>query len=88
MLSGDGLERESLERLTNRCLQLLMWLKSRPEKVVVVSCHSAILCCMTNAVLEVLDEGERSWFGTGEMRTMEVVWQPNPELQQVQDVTE
>lgn len=78
-LWGDGLTRESNLNVSKRGAQLMMWLKDRPEKAIAVVCHSAILCATFNAVLDIAKPEERTWFGTGEMRTMLVSWEFDPE---------
>ena len=37
---------------------------------VAIAAHSAILLAVFNAALEVDEESTRSWFGTGEMRSV------------------
>lgn len=67
---GDGLVREPMENLQQRCETLVRWLQERKEERIVVSCHSTLLFALTNGVLECQDPALSTWFATGEMRPM------------------
>ena len=67
---GDGWTREPWETTASRAAAFTEWLFSRSETHVAVACHSAILLALFNAVLECEDESLRTWFGTGEMRSV------------------
>jgi len=64
-------ERESESATAARAGQFLEWLATRPEKRIVVASHSAWLLATFNAAMDATD-AESQWFGTGEMRTVEV----------------
>jgi len=66
--------RESLLEVAERGCNLMEWLRNRPESTLAVFCHSTFLCGLFNAVLDISNETDRSWFETGEMRTMMVEW--------------
>ena len=70
----DGHTRETKEHLAGRGAELLEFLKGRPETHVVVAAHSAFLLTLLNAVLEVENDDDASWFDTGEMRTFILEW--------------
>lgn len=74
---GDGRTRENLEKLSERGAAFLAWLHDRPEQCVAVVGHSAWLFATFNAAVDVeqaadeaAEERLRSWFETGEMRTV------------------
>lgn len=71
---GDGRSRESFEDLASRAATFVMFLKDRPEKHVAVAAHSAWLLALFTAVFDCESEKDSSWFGTGEMRTVELVF--------------
>lgn len=67
--------RESREDVAQRCYELALWLRQRPEKHIGVVGHSSWLLTMFNAVLECDDpDTTGKWFGTGEMRSVIVDW--------------
>jgi len=67
---GDGLKRETMEHLQERCESLVRWIQQREEKRIVVSTHSTLLFALTNGVLECQDPALSTWFNTGEMRPL------------------
>jgi len=67
---GDGLTREEWSALGQRAGKFVSWLLARPETHVAVAAHSAFLLATFNAVFICDDEETRSWFGTGEMRSV------------------
>jgi len=70
-LWGDGTAREPWEALARRGVDFVDWLLARPERHVAVATHSAFLLALFNAALDAAgDEAVRSWFATGEMRTV------------------
>ena len=46
------------------------WLRAREERHVAVAAHSGWLLAMFNGAIADADEATRSWFATGEMRTL------------------
>ena len=74
---GDGVTREPWSTLAERAADFAIWLlEERKESHVAVAAHSAFLLAMFNAVLDSEDEAMRSWFGTGEMRTVLLTHEP------------
>ena len=71
---ADGVTRESWESLARRAAALVGWLRSRDETHIVVAAHSAFLLSVFNAVLVTQSEEARGWFGTGEMRTVMLIF--------------
>lgn len=69
-LWGDGLIRESGIEMSKRCADLMLWVSSRKERQLVVAAHSGFLVTLFNAVLDIENPDDSTWFGTGEMRTM------------------
>ena len=67
---GDGLTREPWDDIAMRASRFAEWLVSRNEERIAVAAHSAFLLTIFNAVFDVEDEAVRTWFGTGEMRTV------------------
>lgn len=72
---GDGMVRETHESIAERGAAFVEWLLARKENKIVIASHSAWLMTMFNAVVEVRQPqgdaaGLRTWFGTGEMRTV------------------
>eukprot|EP00928_Gymnodinium_smaydae_P092304 TRINITY_DN76155_c0_g1_i1.p1 TRINITY_DN76155_c0_g1~~TRINITY_DN76155_c0_g1_i1.p1 ORF type:complete len:258 (+),score=40.03 TRINITY_DN76155_c0_g1_i1:62-835(+) len=67
---GDGVTRESPFALAGRGARFVEWLMARPERHIAVAAHSAWLLGMMNAVLECNDDATRTFFATGEMRTV------------------
>lgn len=76
-------EREAPSAVCERAHGLLLWLRARPEREVAIVSHSAFLFTMLNAVLEAdgipAGEGLRSWFATGEMRTICISFADGPQ---------
>ena len=73
---GDGLTRERFEQVAHRAALFVEWLAKRPERTLAVATHSAWLLSLFNAVLLTEREEDRSWFGTGEMRGVELRFEP------------
>lgn len=74
---GDGWTREPWEDLGTRAARFVQHvLHERPETHIAVASHSGFLLAIFNAVLECDDEGTRTWFGTGELRS--VLLTPRP----------
>jgi hypothetical protein len=76
--NDDGMpSRETMEGMSHRCYDFLVeFLRSRPEREMVVVGHSAWLLAMTNAVLD-LGGGEGAiapMFDQAELRSMELVF--------------
>jgi broad specificity phosphatase PhoE len=67
-------EREPHAAVCERAHRLLLWLRARKEREVALATHSAFLFMLLNAVVTAdgmaEGEGTRSWFETGEMRTV------------------
>jgi broad specificity phosphatase PhoE len=83
---GDGSVREPLSSVAARAAKLMEFVRSRPEKHVVVAAHSTILATLMNSVVGVegpADEvkADTEWFGTGEMRSFLVSWEPQDIVQ-------
>jgi hypothetical protein len=69
--------RETTEDMSHRCYDFLVgFLRSRPEREMVVVGHSAWLLAMTNAVLDVGGNGGSiaPMFDQAELRSMELVF--------------
>jgi len=75
---ADGLTRETPSDVAVRSSKFIEWLWSRPEEHIVVAAHSGWLLATFNAVLQVDDSKDATWFGTGEMRTMLLTFTPSP----------
>jgi len=73
---GDGLTRETDESLALRGADFMRWIRDRPERSIAVATHSQFLFTLFNTVLCVDKEQDRTWFGTGEMRTMRLEFHP------------
>ena len=56
--------------MSKRCADLMLWVSSRKERQLVVAAHSGFLVTLFNAVLDIENPDDSTWFGTGEMRTM------------------
>ena len=69
---------ETRESLAERAYKLMMWMAARPETTMAVACHSGFLLALFNAVLETDDGKAKSWFETGEMRTLDIAIVGNP----------
>ena len=65
-------EGESMAMAAERCYRFLLWLSSTGYREIAVGSHSHILFMMLNAVVQTDDEDLRSWFHTGEMRTVTI----------------
>ncbi|CAJ1334131.1 unnamed protein product [Effrenium voratum] len=63
--------RESHLEMAQRAHDFLLWLRSRPEKEIVVGTHSGFLMALFNVALDVADES-KSYFQTGELRSVVV----------------
>ena len=61
--------------LVRRAYDFMSWLATREEEDIAVVCHSKFLFALMSGVMDV-SEGERGelrgWFGTGEVRTVNV----------------
>mmetsp|Transcript_5829 Transcript_5829/g.13898 ORF Transcript_5829/g.13898 Transcript_5829/m.13898 type:complete len:277 (+) Transcript_5829:75-905(+) len=68
-------KREDPKNVSDRCYDFCLWLKERPETEVVVATHSAWLFTLFNTVLECSTPELTDWFLTGEMRSVQVVFQ-------------
>lgn len=75
---GDSLTRETYAQVAARSALFADWLEAREEKHVVVAAHSGFLFSLLTAVLDIDSEEDKSWFGTGEMRTMLLTFEPRP----------
>ena len=73
---------ESPEEAAERCYRLLVSLCHSGHAEVAVGSHSHILFMMMNAVVHTGDEDLRSWFATGEMRTVVLRWEGDLEAEQ------
>lgn len=67
---GDGTTREPWADLGERAGRFVSWLLDAPESHVAIAAHSAFLLAVFNAALDVDSEETRTWFGTGEMRSV------------------
>uniref|UniRef100_A0A7S0G969 Uncharacterized protein n=1 Tax=Proboscia inermis TaxID=420281 RepID=A0A7S0G969_9STRA len=67
-------QRESADEVCERIYQFLEWLRDRSEENIAVTTHSGWLMSLFNGVLE-CDESLKVWFGTGEMRSVKLVFQ-------------
>eukprot|EP00037_Helgoeca_nana_P001663 m.28453 g.28453 ORF g.28453 m.28453 type:complete len:296 (+) comp12019_c0_seq3:38-925(+) len=76
---GDGMRRETWDELAARAADFTLWLRDRKEQHIVVAGHSALLAAVFNGVMTYSTDADsknlRAWFQTGEMRTVEVVWE-------------
>jgi len=65
--------RETQDELAKRSYQFLEWLRTREEREIVVSTHSAFLFALLNVAVATDDEekgtGLSAWFSAGEMRS-------------------
>jgi len=68
--------RETRVAMVERGIQLLEWIRTRPEKNIVVVGHSSWLLTLFNAVLTCEDQRSALWFSTGELRTVVIKFQP------------
>lgn len=71
--------RETWDELAARAADFTLWLRDRKEQHIVVAGHSALLAAVFNGVMTYSTDADsknlRAWFQTGEMRTVEVVWE-------------
>jgi len=67
---GDGWTREPWKELGLRAGRFADVLFAREETHLAVAAHSAFLLAIFNAVFACDEEATRTWFGTGEMRTV------------------
>ena len=63
---------ETRESLAERAYKFMLWMAARPESTLAVACHSGLLLALFNAVLDTDDAATKSWFETGEMRTLNI----------------
>jgi len=68
-------KREDPKNVSDRCYEFCLWLKERPETEIVVATHSAWLFTLFNTVFECSTPELTEWFLTGEMRSVQVVFQ-------------
>eukprot|EP01065_Artemidia_motanka_P011709 TRINITY_DN16370_c0_g1_i1.p1 TRINITY_DN16370_c0_g1~~TRINITY_DN16370_c0_g1_i1.p1 ORF type:complete len:256 (+),score=46.50 TRINITY_DN16370_c0_g1_i1:127-894(+) len=67
--------RESKKELADRGASFMQWLKARPERNIAVVTHSAWLAALLNCVVDCSGCPEyAAWFGTGELRSVGLVW--------------
>jgi len=65
--------RESKLEVGERVYKFMEWLSERPEKHVAITSHSAWLMTLFNGVVDCKDnESLKSWFQTGEMRSVKL----------------
>jgi hypothetical protein len=69
--------RETKLEVGSRIYKFFEWLSGRPESNVAVVSHSGWLFTMLNACCECDDESLKSWFQTGEMRSVRLVFFKN-----------
>jgi hypothetical protein len=69
--------RETKLELCSRIYEFFEWLSDRSESQVAVVSHSGWLFTMLNACCECCDESLKSWFQTGEMRSVKLVFFKN-----------
>lgn len=63
-------KRESSQEVSDRAYSFMEWLRTRPEEEVVVATHSGWLLTLFNTVLTCDCEDLKTWFATGEMRSV------------------
>lgn len=68
-------EREKLVDLAARGYDFLLWVRDRPEKEIAVASHFAWLMTLFNAVLRCNEKHLSYGFQTGEVRSMDVVFE-------------
>mmetsp|Transcript_43355 Transcript_43355/g.139319 ORF Transcript_43355/g.139319 Transcript_43355/m.139319 type:complete len:292 (-) Transcript_43355:64-939(-) len=71
--------REPLPQLAQRGYEFLLWIRSRPERDIVVASHFAWLFTLSSAVLHCDDASLKAGFLTGEMRSIIVRFEDVPE---------
>jgi len=70
-----GDRRETLLEKSERIYEFLIeYVRQRPEKEIAIVCHSAYLFTLLNAVMDIEDEGLRSWFLTSEVRSLQMTF--------------
>lgn len=62
--------RETYYEMAHRAHDFMLWLRARPEKEIVVGTHSAFLMAVFNVALEIGEDSMKSFFKTGEMRSV------------------
>ena len=74
-----GDRRETLLEKSARAYDFLQFVMERPESEIAICSHSAYLVTLLNAVMDIEDEDLRSWFLTGEVRTLRVTYRRREE---------
>jgi len=69
------LHEEDDHEVSQRAYDFMLWLRSRKEKEIVVSTHSAWLFAVFNAVLQCDPPELGEWFANGELRTVQVTFE-------------
>mmetsp|Transcript_33840 Transcript_33840/g.40545 ORF Transcript_33840/g.40545 Transcript_33840/m.40545 type:complete len:266 (-) Transcript_33840:152-949(-) len=69
----DHGRRETKDEVGERIYNFMTWLSNREEKTLAVVSHSCWLLTVFNGVVE-CDDSLKSWFGTGEMRSVKLVF--------------
>ena len=70
-----GERRETLLEKSDRIYDFLTsYVMERPESEIAIVSHSAYLFTLLNAVMDITDEDLRSWFLTGEVRSLKVTF--------------
>ena len=70
-----GDRRETLLEKSERIYEFLTeYVRQRPEREIAIVCHSAYLFTLMNAVMDIEDEGLRSWFLTSEVRSLQMTF--------------
>lgn len=75
LFSASG--RETKKEVGERIYNFLIWLRDREEGEIGVASHSGWLMSLFNGVVSVDREEDKSlkeWFGTGEMKSVELVF--------------
>jgi len=66
--------RETKAEIGERIYGFLEWLRERKEENVAVATHSGWLMTLFNGAVVCEEEQLKTWFGTGEMRSVTLVW--------------
>jgi broad specificity phosphatase PhoE len=66
--------RESKEEIGARIFKFLNFVRERKETEIAVATHSGWLVTLFNGVVDCKDEKLMTWFETGEMRSVRLVW--------------
>lgn len=74
-----GDRRETLLEKSARAYDFLQFVMERPESEIAICSHSAYLFTLLNAVMDIEDEDLRSWFLTGEVRSLRVTYRRREE---------